>query len=89
MTKTPPTYDIRAFQWNAKTRTFHQDAWNLEWMDDDHQMAAFPNMKKPFYIKNFKTDMQRLFAFIEELNGCWYFIDEDNDIYCTITVDPF
>lgn len=84
-----PTYDIRAFEWNPKTRTFYQDAWNLEWMDDDHQITTFPNMKKPFYIKNPYTGKQRLFVFIEELNGCWHFVDEDNDIYCTITVDPF
>jgi hypothetical protein len=84
-----PTYDIRAFQWNQMTRTFYQDAWHLEWMDDDHQMAAFPNMKNPFYIKNTQTEKRRLFVFVEELNGCWHFVDEESDTYCSITVDPF
>jgi hypothetical protein len=83
------TYDIRAFHWDNKTRTFSQDAWNLEWMDDECDPRAFPNMKEPFYIKNFKTGESRLFTFSGEKYGDWIFWNALDNITCMIGVDPF
>tara|TARA_R110000868_G_scaffold147485_5_gene368998 strand:+ start:284 stop:550 length:267 start_codon:yes stop_codon:yes gene_type:complete len=84
-----PIYDIKAFTWNGKTRRFAQDAWNLEWINDEQQVVAFPNMKNPFYIKNYMTGTQILFTFVDELYGDWHFISEDKDTYCVITAYPF
>ena len=82
-------YDIRAFHWDARSRTFSQDAWNLEWMDDECDPRAFPNMKEPFYIRNYKTEEQRLFTFVEESHGDWLFENAEDNITCVITVTPF
>lgn len=84
-----PTYDIKAFHWNPKTRTFSQDAWNLEWMDEEYHITAFPNGKNPFYIKNYKTGESRLFSLIDENTSVWYFKNEEEDIVCEIYIVPF
>lgn len=83
------TYDIRAFHWDARSRTFSQDAWNLEWLDDECDPKAFPSMKEPFLIRNFKTGEQRQFIFVEESHGDWLFENAEDNIVCIITVDPF
>lgn len=83
------TYDVRAFYWNAKTRTFAQDAWNLEWVDDEYAPRAFPDTKESFYIKNYATGNQRLFTFVERDGVDWVFKSEDDDITCLIGVTPF
>ena len=83
------TYDIRGFVWNAKTRTFSQDAWNLEWVDDEWDVRAFPNMKEPFYIKNYTTGEQRLFTFANEVSGGWVFENAEDNISCIIWIEPF
>jgi hypothetical protein len=82
-------YDIRAFQWNSKTRTFSQDAWNLEWMDDEGDVRAFPSMKEPFIIKNFRTGDKREFVFTVEWSGNWIFWNAEDNITCVIGIDPF
>lgn len=84
-----PTYDILSFTWSSKTRCFAQDAWNLEWTDEDYNTTVFPNMMEPFYIKNYVTGEQRLFTFVEDLSGDWIFINEEDNITCIITVLPF
>jgi len=82
-------YDIRAFAWNSKTRTFSQDAWNLEWMDHEWDVRAFPNMKNPFYIKNYATGNVRQFVFVMEEAGNWIFESEEDNITCIIGAYPF
>ena len=85
-----PIYGIKAFNWSSKTRVFSQEAWNLNWMDDEEVIRAFPNMKDPFYIKNYQTGEQRLFRFVEILDcGDWLFENEEDNITCIITVLPF
>ena len=84
-----PIYDIRAFAWNKKSRSFSQDAWNLEWMDDDRHMSAFPNMKDPFYIRNYGTGEQKLFTYVEKSGIEWIFKNEEEDITCYIGIAPF
>ena len=87
---TIPTYDIRAFDWDAKYRVFTQEAWNLEWMDEEFHVSVFPNQKGPFYIKNYKTGEQRLFTYTGgEERGVWGFENEEDNILCLITVEPF
>lgn len=82
-------YDIKGFHWNAKTRTFSQDAWNLEWMDDEYNTKAFPSMKEPFFIRNYATGEQREFTFVEELYGDWVFMNAEDNITCAVSVQPF
>ncbi len=84
-----PTYSIRAFHWNPKTRSFSQDAWNLEWMDEEYHITAFPNMKEPFVIKNYDTGSERLFIFLKEEMGEWIFVNAEDNITCVICVEPF
>ena len=84
-----PIYDIRAFAWDKKTRSFSQDAWNLEWMDDDHHMSAFPNMKDPFYIENYYSGEKRLFTYLDKKNDEWIFENEEENIMCYIGIAPF
>ncbi len=88
-TKETPVYDLKAFHWNPKTRTFVQDAWNLEWMDEEYCIKAFPNMKEPFYIKNYKTGQQRLFTFVKDNYDEWFFEHAEDNIRCVICIEPF
>ena len=58
-------YDIRQFVWNKELNTFFADGWNLCAFLPDNSMhpEAFPNGKKQFYIKNYKTGNSRRFRF--------------------------
>lgn len=85
-------YDIKSFAWNAKTRTFSQDAWNLELIDANDEnwgIVVFPGGKEPFYIKNYKTGEQRLFTFSNEVSGGWVFENTEDNLTCIVWVDPF
>jgi hypothetical protein len=82
-------YDVRAFAWNSKTRTFSQDAWNLEWIDIDGDPRAFPSMREPFTLKNFETGNERDFIFKEEKDGGLVFENTEDNITCIIWIYPF
>ena len=94
-------YDIRQFRWVKDMNTFFASAWELvAWMSDGstHQ-EAFPNMKRQFYIKNYRTGNERRFRFVKEFEvicnayddatsyteTIWQFESEDG-ILCDICV---
>jgi len=91
------TYDINQFMWVKEINTFVADAWDLvAWMEDGlTHPEAFPNMKRQFYIKNYKTGNQRRFRFVKEYidspdnepwsETYWQFKSEDG-IICSICV---
>jgi hypothetical protein len=96
-------YDIKQFNWNKDTNTFGADAWDLvaHMPDGSIHPEAFPNMKKQFFIHNYKTNGFRRFRFvrnvvdslIDETDGSkykmlfWLFESEDG-IKCYICVEP-
>jgi hypothetical protein len=91
-------YDIRQFRWVKDMNTFFASAWNLvAWMSDGsiHQ-EAFPNMKRQFYIKNYRTGNERRFRFVKEfkvacygkfnyIETIWQFESEDG-ILCDVCI---
>jgi hypothetical protein len=96
-------YDIKQFNWNKDTNTFGADAWDLvAYMPDGSiHPEAFPNMKKQFFIHNYKTNGFRRFRFVETIIDSlidetddskyeiiyWLFESEDG-IKCYICVEP-
>lgn len=92
-------YDINQFNWNKDTNTFGADAWDLvaHMADGSIHPEAFPNMKKQFFIHNYKTNGFRRFRFVKEESGepdgngytflDWIFESEDG-IKCYICVEP-
>ena len=91
------TYDIRQFGWSKLVNTFFADAWDLvAWMEDGlTHPEAFPNMKRQFYIKNYRTGNERRFRFVKEFQHTipteqwsetiWQFQSEDG-ILCNICI---
>jgi hypothetical protein len=94
------TYDIKQFRWSKLLNTFFADAWDLvAWMEDGiTHPEAFPNMKRQFYIKNYRTGNERRFRFVKEFatmcspynaftysETIWQFQSEDG-ILCNICV---
>ena len=91
------TYDIQQFSWSKLVNTFFADAWDLvAWMQDGHtHPEAFPNMKRQFYIKNYRTGNERRFRFVKEFENVhpteqwsetiWQFQSEDG-ILCNICI---
>ena len=92
-------YDVLQFRWNRDTNAFYADAWDLvAWLPDGStHPEAFPNMKKEFFIHNYKTDGFRRFRFVKEQRSEtneagydfleWIFESEDG-IKCHICVEP-
>lgn len=96
-------YDINQFNWNKDTNSFYADAWNLVALMPDGNIhpEAFPNMKKEFFIHNYKTNGFRRFRFVKEITNWlidenehtkyemvdWLFESEDG-IKCMINIIP-
>ena len=93
-------YDIRQFRWVKDMNTFFATAWDLvAWMSDGSvHPEAFPNGKKQFYIKNYRTGNERRFRFVKEFEvmfnsydipsyteTIWQFESEDG-ILCDVCV---
>jgi hypothetical protein len=82
-------YDIKQFHWNKDTNTFYADAWDLvaHMPDGSIHPEAFPNMKKQFFIQNYKTNGFRRFRFVKDEKLNWLFESEDG-IKCYICIIP-
>jgi hypothetical protein len=90
-------YDINQFNWNKDTNCFYADAWDLvaNMPDGTIHPEAFPNMKKEFFIHNYKTNGFRRFRYVRDIVGNiggfpffeWLFESEDG-IECRICVEP-
>ena len=82
-------YDILQFHWSKDVNTFYADAWDLVAFMPDGSVhpEAFPNMKKEFFIHNYKTNGFRRFRFINEIASEWLFESEDG-IQCRICIEP-
>lgn len=90
-------YDIQQFKWVKELNTFFACGWDLvAWMPDGlTHPEAFPNMKKQFYIKNYRTGNERRFRFVKEFDieieneqwseTIWQFESEDG-IMCNVCV---
>jgi hypothetical protein len=84
------TYDIHSFKWDADSNTFYGDAWNLQEVGNGvYYQFTFPNGRKQFYIKNWKTQGARRFRFVKEVEtdytNEWLFESEDG-IKCMVCV---
>lgn len=89
-------YDILQFHWNKSTNSFYADAWNLvaNMPDGSVHPAAFPTMKKQFFIYNYRTNGFRRFTFVKDIASSidtvdfteWLFQSEDG-IECRISID--
>jgi hypothetical protein len=75
-------YDINQFNWNKDTNSFYADAWNLVALmpDGNIHLEAFPNMKKEFFIHNYKTNGFRRFRFVKEIVN-WVFDENEATKY--------
>lgn len=84
-------YDIRDFKWVKEENTFYGDGWDLYPSEEPYYIEAFPNGKKQFVIKNYKTDGFRRFTFKEEATdpfGTYYvFTSEDDEFRCVINLN--
>lgn len=82
-------YDIRDFLWIKDANTFHGDGWDL-WDAEGIYKFAFPNHKKPFVIKNYKTENFRRFVFQKELSdscGAYWMFESEDGFKCHINLD--
>lgn len=69
------TYDIDLFDWNKKDNSFYANEEQL-YEHTRYYKYPFPNGRKQFFIKNFKTGEYRRFRFVDEFRRCgWYFDD--------------
>lgn len=82
-------YDIRDFKWVAENKTFYGDGWDLYDAVGDYKQP-FPNGKKQFVIKNYKTNGFRRFVFQSETTdpfGTYYIYTSEDGIRCIINLD--
>jgi len=82
-------YDIRDFKWVKASNTFYGDGWDL-FDAEGYYKQAFPNKKKQFIIKNYKTGNFRRFTFQKQETDPFgtyrVFISEDG-YRCFINLD--
>ena len=83
-------YDIRDFKWVKEDNTFYGDGWDL-YPAEEPYIGSFPNGKKQFVIKNYKTGNFQRFTFereyIDPFGTEWIFVSEDG-YRCQINIDP-
>lgn len=82
-------YDIRDFKWVKESNTFYGDGWDL-WDAEGIYKFVFPNHKKQFVIKNYKTGNFRRFTFqkeITDLFGTYWMFESEDKIKCVINLD--
>lgn len=77
------TYDIAQFKYRKEDNTLYGEAPHLVTHLPDGSMhhEAFPNGKKEFYIKNYKTNNERRFRFLTEELDYQELYDEEGNLY--------
>lgn len=82
-------YDIRDFKWVKEENTFYGDGFDLYDADANYRQA-FPNGRKQFVIKNYKTGNFQRFTYVKDIYDAkgtyWVFTSED-DYKCIIYID--
>jgi len=82
-------YDIRDFKWVKEDNTFYGDGWDL-YDAEGYYRQPFPNQRKQFVIKNYKTGNFRRFVFQKQETDPFgtyrVFISEDR-YRCFINLD--
>lgn len=83
------TYDICQFKYNKGENTLYGEAPHLVAILPDGLIhhESFPNQKKEFYIKNYKTNNERRFRFVEEEQDYQEQYDDQGNIYA-VAFDP-
>lgn len=83
------TYDITQFKYDRNTNTLFARANSIyvQMEDGNPHHDPFPNGRKQFYIKNYKTNNERRFRFVEEERDYQEQYDEEGNIYA-VAFDP-
>ena len=82
-------YDIRDFKWVKEENTFYADGFDLYDANGDYR-HPYPNGRRQFVIKNYKTDGFRRFIFKEEATdpfGAYRVYTSEDGIRCVINLD--
>lgn len=82
-------YDIRDFRWVKEETTFYGDGFDLYDAEGIYKFV-FPNHKKQFVIKNYKTGNFRRFTFQKEITdpfGTYWMFESEDKIKCVINLD--
>lgn len=90
-------YDIRDFLWVKDSNTFYGDGWDLYPSEEPYYLgefpnecSTFPNGRKRFIIKNYKTENFRRFTFQKEETdpfGTYRVFESEDGIRCIINFD--
>jgi hypothetical protein len=83
------TYDIQQFKYDKETNTLFAPAHTVyaEMEDGNIHKEPFPNGRKEFYIKNYETNNERRFRFVEEERDYQELYDQEGNIY-GVAFDP-
>lgn len=71
-------YDINLFDWRKADNSFYANEEQLYEFTRTY-LYPFPNGRKQFFIKNFKTGEFRRFRFVTEFRRCEWYFDENDD----------
>lgn len=80
------TYDIRHFHWMEEINTFSGNAYEL-FDSEGYYYDSFPNRRKQFIIKNYKTGNFRRFRHYKDIYG-WSVYSSEDGFYCYINTQP-
>ena len=82
-------YDIRDFKWVKDGNIFYGDGFDLYDAEGDYRQP-FPNSRRQFVIKNYKTGNFRRFTFQFETTdpfGTYYTYTSEDEYRCIINLD--